>query len=132
MVVGASAHLHLVLRGGEAGDGRTPRQDHQGVPRNTAELKGEGAVEEHDEHAVDPLKDGGGVLQGETLLAEENSALGSEVKENNVCSAGVRQQTHSLSRPKLLLNPSLLYYVILLIHGVRVLFSTLSQGLHWC
>lgn len=49
-------------------------QDEQGVSRHVSELEGKGAVEEHDEHAVEPLKDGRGVLQGEALLAEEDSA----------------------------------------------------------
>lgn len=79
MVVGAAAfRLHLVSgRGGEA---RPPRsssssgQDCQCVARHAAKLEGECPVEEHDEHAVGPLEDGGGVLQGEALLAEEDAA----------------------------------------------------------
>lgn len=73
MVVGATAHLCLVFRGGEVLHSTSSRQDHQGVSRHAPELKGKSPVEEHDEHAVDPLKDGGGVLQGEALLAKENS-----------------------------------------------------------
>lgn len=67
----AGADLRLVF--GEARHATSSGQDHQGVPRHAPELEGERPVEDHDEHAVDPLKDGGGVLQGEALLAEENS-----------------------------------------------------------
>lgn len=67
----AGADLRLVF--GEARHASSSGQDHQGVPRHAPELEGERPVEDHDEHAVDPLKDGGGVLQGEALLAEENS-----------------------------------------------------------
>ena len=74
MVAGPSADLHLLLRGGEAVHSFSPGEHHQGFPRHPPELKGERPVEEHDEHTVDPLKDGGGVLQGETLLAKENPA----------------------------------------------------------
>lgn len=70
--VGAAAHLCLVFRV-EFLHRPPSGQDHQGVPRHVPELKGKRPVEEHDEHAVDPLKDGGGVLQDEALLAEENS-----------------------------------------------------------
>lgn len=73
MVVGPSAHLCFVFRGGEALYSPSSGQDHQRVPRHAPELKRKSPVEEHDERAVDPLEDGGGVLQGETLLAEENS-----------------------------------------------------------
>lgn len=81
MVTGAAAHLYLVL-GGEFVHHPSSGQDQQGVPRHVPELKGKRPVEKHDEHAVDPLEDGGGVLQDEALLAEENSTWGSEVKEN--------------------------------------------------
>lgn len=67
-VVGAD--LRLVF--GEARHASPSGQDHQGVARHAPELEGERPVEDHDEHAVDPLKDGGGVLQGGALLAEEN------------------------------------------------------------
>lgn len=102
VVAGAAAHLCLVLRGGEALHRPSSGQDHQGVPRHAPELEGESPVEEHDEHAVDPLKDGGGVLQGEALLAEEDSTWGSEVKENNGCTAGGRggQWTHRDTKHK--------------------------------
>lgn len=90
-MVGAAAHLCLVFRCGEALYSPSSGQDHQGVPRHAPELKGKSPIEEHYEHAVDPLKDGRGVLQGEALLAKENSTWRSEVKENNGCTAGVRQ-----------------------------------------
>lgn len=83
MAVGSSAHLSFVFRGGEAVYSPSSGQDHQGVPRHAPELKRKSPVEEHDERAVDPLKDGGGVLQAEALLAKENSTWWSEVKENN-------------------------------------------------
>lgn len=74
MVVGAATHLRLVSRGGEAlQPSSSSGQHHQGVPGHAPELKGKGPIEEHDEHTVDPLKDGGGVLQGEAFLAKENS-----------------------------------------------------------
>lgn len=89
VVVGPSAYLCLVFRSWETLCSPPSGQDHEGVPRHAAELKSKSPVEEHDEHAVDPLEDGGGVLQGEAVLAKENSAWGSEVKENNGCTAGV-------------------------------------------
>lgn len=67
---------------GEAQDASSSGQNHQSVAWDAAKLEGERPVEAHDEHAVDPLKDGGGVLQGEALLAEENATWGSKVKEN--------------------------------------------------
>lgn len=74
MVVGAAAHLCLVSRCGEAVyPPSSSGQHHQCVSRHVPELKGKSPVEEHDEHAVDPLKDGGGMLQGEALLAKKNS-----------------------------------------------------------
>lgn len=81
MVIGAAAHLCFVL-GGEFVHHPSSGQDHQGVPRHVPELKGKRPVEKHDEHTVDPLEDGGGVLQDEALLAEEDSTWRSEVKEN--------------------------------------------------
>lgn len=81
-MVGAAAHLCLLSRAGEVLHRPSSGQDHQGVPRHVPELKGKRPVEEHDEHAVDPLEDGGGVLQDEALLAKEDATWGSEVKEN--------------------------------------------------
>lgn len=72
MVVGAANSLHLVVRV-EAPVRASSGQDHQGFSRHVTKLEGKGPVEEHDEHAVDPLKDGGGVLQDKALLTEENS-----------------------------------------------------------
>lgn len=47
---------------------------HQGLAGDGAELVGEGAVEDQDVHGEDPLTDGGGVLQDEALVDEEDSA----------------------------------------------------------
>lgn len=79
LAAAGAAHLRLELGGGEALKlSRAPSgQDQEGVPGHAPELEGERPVEEHDEHAVDPLEDGRGVLQGEALLAEEDSAWGS-------------------------------------------------------
>lgn len=74
MVAGPSTDLHLLLRGGEAVHSLSSGKHRQGVPRHPPKLKGERPVEEHDEHTVDPLEDGGGVLQDKALLAKENSA----------------------------------------------------------
>lgn len=72
MVVGAANSLHLVVRA-EAPVRTSSGQDHQGFSRHVTKLEGKSPVEEHDEHAVDPLKNGGGVLQDKALLTEENS-----------------------------------------------------------
>lgn len=81
VVVGATAHLRLVFRGaGEALHSASSGQNHEGVPRHAPELEDKSPVEEHDEHAVDPLEDGGGVLQGEALLAEENSTCDQKLR----------------------------------------------------
>ena len=47
---------------------------HHGLAGDGAELVGEGAVEDQDVHREDPLADGGGVLQDETLVDEEDAA----------------------------------------------------------
>lgn len=69
--IGAAAHLRLVRV--ESPVRPSSGQDHQGLSRHVPKLKGKSPVEEHDEHAVDPFKDGRGVLKDEALLAEENS-----------------------------------------------------------
>lgn len=71
-MVAGSADLCLVVRGGEALHHPAFGEHHQGVPRHAPEFKGKSPIEEHDDRAVDPLKDGGGVLQGIALLAEKN------------------------------------------------------------
>lgn len=48
-------------------------QNQQGVSRHVPKLEGKRPVEEHDEHTVDPLKDGRGMLEDEAFLAEEYS-----------------------------------------------------------
>lgn len=47
---------------------------HHGLAGDGAELVGEGPVEDEDDHCKDPLADGGGVLQDETLVDEEDTA----------------------------------------------------------
>lgn len=85
-MVGAAAHLHLVSRAGEVVHRPSSGQDLQVDPRHVPELEGKRPVEEHDERAVDPLKDGGGVVQDKALLEKENATWGSEVKENRFSS----------------------------------------------
>lgn len=72
MVVGAANSLHLVVRA-EALERASSGQNHQGFYRHVTKLEGKSPIKEHNEHAVDPLKDGRGVLQDKALLAEENS-----------------------------------------------------------
>lgn len=83
MVVGPSCLLSLVVTAGKALD--TPSgQHHKGIPGHVPKLKGKGPKEEHDDDAEQPLKDGGGVLQGKALLDKEDTAWeGQRVKENN-------------------------------------------------
>lgn len=69
-VTRASCGLRLLLSGGETA---SSGEHHQSVPRHAPELEGKRPVEDHDEHAVDPLKDGRGVLQRKALLAKEDS-----------------------------------------------------------
>lgn len=59
---------------------------HHRVAGDRAKLVGEGAVEDQDVHGEDPLADGGGVLQDEALVDEEDAALrgGGGVKDNNI------------------------------------------------
>lgn len=47
---------------------------HHGLAGDGAKLVGEGAVEDQDVHGEDPLADGGGVLQHEALVDEEDAA----------------------------------------------------------
>lgn len=47
---------------------------HHGLAGDGAELVGEGAVEDQDVHCEDPLTDGCGMLQDETLMDEEDAA----------------------------------------------------------
>lgn len=47
---------------------------HHRVAGDGAELVGKGAVEDQDVHREDPLADGGGVLQDEALVDEEDAA----------------------------------------------------------
>lgn len=47
---------------------------HHRVAGDGAELVGEGAVEDQDVHGEDPLTDGGGMLQDEALMDEEDAA----------------------------------------------------------
>lgn len=70
----SSSHLGLVVRHGVALFFGPFGQDHERVPGNVRKLKGKSPVEQHDEHTVDPLEDGGGVLEDEALLAKENPA----------------------------------------------------------
>ncbi len=98
MVAWAAAHLCLLVRGGETRCCAPSGQNHQGVPWHAPKLKGKSPEEEHDEHTVDPLKDGRGVLQGKALLAKENSTWWSEVKEDNVCTAGTQVRRHKTHR----------------------------------
>lgn len=46
---------------------------HQGLTSDSAKLIGEGAVENQDVHCEDPLTDGCGVLQDETLMNEKHA-----------------------------------------------------------
>lgn len=46
---------------------------HHGVAADAAELVGEGSVINQDEDGEDPLADGGGVLQHEALVNEEDA-----------------------------------------------------------
>lgn len=55
---------------------------HHGLAGDGAKFVGEGAVEDQDVHCEDPLADGGGVLQDEALVDEEDAAWEEEdVKE---------------------------------------------------
>lgn len=74
-VAGPPADLGLVLRAGEAvqPSSSSSGEHHQGVRRHFSKLKDKRPVKQHDDHAVDPLEDGGGVLQGEALLAKKDS-----------------------------------------------------------
>lgn len=58
---------------------------HHGLAGDRAELVGEGAVEDQDDHSEDPLADGGRMLQHEALVDEERTALeGTLVKDQAV------------------------------------------------
>lgn len=47
---------------------------HHGLGGDGTELVGEGAIEDQDVHGEDPLADGGGVLQDEAFVDEEDAA----------------------------------------------------------
>lgn len=88
VVAGPSINLWLVPSDGEAGKSPHSGENDQGVDWHAPKLKGKCPIEEHDDHAVDPLKDGGGVLQWEAFLTEENSTWWWEVKGNNTMAIG--------------------------------------------
>lgn len=62
--------------------GPSPRQHRHGVSRHAGELKGERPVKQHNDDAEHPLKDGWGVLQDETLLAEKHAAWTMWLRKN--------------------------------------------------
>lgn len=72
-VAGSPTDLRFVPREGEAGKSPSSREGNQRVSWYAPKFKRKRPIEEHDDHAVDPLEDGRGVLEDETLLAEKNS-----------------------------------------------------------
>lgn len=47
---------------------------HQGVAADAAKLVGEGSIVDQDKDGEDPFADGGGMLQHEALVNEEDAA----------------------------------------------------------
>lgn len=75
---------------------------HQGLTSDSAKLIGEGAVENQDVHREDPLTDGCGVLQDETLMNEKHATQNegdhsSESESHSEMSHPVIESRHSHS-----------------------------------